>query len=64
MLFTSFPGIILEGCVLRYKTGIFFDFIYVYIFYGHTCDIWKFLGQGLNPAADVTYATAVATWDP
>ena len=32
--------------------------------YGHTCDIWKFLGQRLNPSATASYTTAAAMLDP
>ena len=34
------------------------------LFYGHTCSIWKFLGQQLNLSHSLTYTAAVATLDP
>ena len=34
--------------------------LFLFLFFGHTCGIWKFLGQGRIQAVAVTYTTAAA----
>ena len=37
---------------------------HIYLTYGHTCGIWKFLSRNWIWATAATYATALATLDP
>ena len=65
----SFPVMVFSGYIPRsgiagsYGSSIFFVCLCLFSFYGHTCGIWKFLGQGQIRAAAGTYATT-ATPDP
>ena len=70
---TSSPTLVIH-CLFIIFIFCVFSFFLSFFFYGHTCSIWKFLGQGLNgscscqptpqqqqrgiPATSVTYTTA------